>query len=433
MFSLVSGIYESYWASPQINLLVVGAQGVGKTTLLERIKVTQFHKKPAAPTSQPPPLSTSSSQGIKQQEPQYDGIDDLLVQAFLSGKLEERNDVQSPKVASSPIDAAANSTVNVKKRFAWACPAPRRYANAATTEMDDDDEEQEIDQPKMIGQEKAEERTGSMESIDLAREPNPSPSGGGETTKRTAQNAASFREFDVKTSGGSAAVKMISLHRIRPTIGMNLGKVELCGAKCHFWDLGGRLQDLWERYYLDCDAVVFVWKIPDDVNHSNTASGAAPDDDDDEIPEITPQLQQSLLEKVRNAIPDDVPFLVLGHVFDNSAKNCLASIQKGTQPHPEYQPPQMMSSSSSSSSPQHEHLEMDKLYDTNSLLPHYHNPHQAVCLASAITGQGVQFAMEWLIPLAKRQHRIRDQQQRSSSSAALQIDVPVTGGSAKHL
>ncbi|EEC42545.1 predicted protein, partial [Phaeodactylum tricornutum CCAP 1055/1] len=52
--------------------------------------------------------------------------------------------------------------------------------------------------------------------------------------------------------------KMLPLHRIRPTIGTNVGKVEIGGAKCSFYDVGGRLRDLWERYYADADAVIFV-------------------------------------------------------------------------------------------------------------------------------------------------------------------------------
>ena len=42
MFSLVSGLYESYLAPPQLNVLIVGAPGSGKTALLERLKASQL-------------------------------------------------------------------------------------------------------------------------------------------------------------------------------------------------------------------------------------------------------------------------------------------------------------------------------------------------------------------------------------------------------
>lgn len=45
MFSLASGIYQNYFGTPQLNVLLIGMEDVGKTTLLERLKVTQFSKK----------------------------------------------------------------------------------------------------------------------------------------------------------------------------------------------------------------------------------------------------------------------------------------------------------------------------------------------------------------------------------------------------
>ena len=45
MFGLASGIYQSYFSTPQLNVLLLGAESVGKTTMLERIKVTQFSKR----------------------------------------------------------------------------------------------------------------------------------------------------------------------------------------------------------------------------------------------------------------------------------------------------------------------------------------------------------------------------------------------------
>ncbi|KAK4799558.1 hypothetical protein SAY86_024923 [Trapa natans] len=48
--------------------------------------------------------------------------------------------------------------------------------------------------------------------------------------------------------------------RIVPTVGLNVGRVELPNAKLVFWDLGGQpgLRSIWEKYYEEAHAVVFV-------------------------------------------------------------------------------------------------------------------------------------------------------------------------------
>ena len=48
--------------------------------------------------------------------------------------------------------------------------------------------------------------------------------------------------------------------RIPPTVGMNLAKIQMKGSKVVFWDLGGqkKMRSIWERYYKEANAVVFV-------------------------------------------------------------------------------------------------------------------------------------------------------------------------------
>jgi hypothetical protein len=142
------------------------------------------------------------------------------------------------------------------------------------------------------------------------------------------------------------------------------------GAKCHIFDVGGRLQDLWERYYDDCDAVIFCWKLGEDPDRPSSG------DDDSENENTNPQniykKQQQMLNDVRKAIPDDVPFLVFGHIFGNANAKMV-----------------------------------DRMYSTDLILPHYHNPMTGLCCGSAKTGAGVRSAMDWLIPLAKRQQKER--------------------------
>ncbi|KAI8971738.1 ADP-ribosylation factor family-domain-containing protein [Mycotypha africana] len=48
--------------------------------------------------------------------------------------------------------------------------------------------------------------------------------------------------------------------RIAPTVGLNIAKVDIKSVKVNFWDLGGQkeLHSIWERYYSECHAIVFV-------------------------------------------------------------------------------------------------------------------------------------------------------------------------------
>ncbi|KAL7316997.1 ADP-ribosylation factor protein 3, variant 2 [Mucor circinelloides] len=55
--------------------------------------------------------------------------------------------------------------------------------------------------------------------------------------------------------------------KIAPTVGLNIGKVDIKSSRINFWDLGGQrdLQSIWERYYSECHAIVFVVDSTDPV------------------------------------------------------------------------------------------------------------------------------------------------------------------------
>ncbi|KAM7274204.1 hypothetical protein ACFE04_028868 [Oxalis oulophora] len=48
--------------------------------------------------------------------------------------------------------------------------------------------------------------------------------------------------------------------RIVPTVGLNIGRVEISNTKLIFWDLGGQpgLRSIWEKYYEEAHAVIYV-------------------------------------------------------------------------------------------------------------------------------------------------------------------------------
>ncbi|KAL3524256.1 hypothetical protein ACH5RR_017090 [Cinchona calisaya] len=47
---------------------------------------------------------------------------------------------------------------------------------------------------------------------------------------------------------------------IVPTVGLNIGRVEVSNTKLVFWDLGGQsgLRSIWEKYYEEAHAVIYV-------------------------------------------------------------------------------------------------------------------------------------------------------------------------------
>lgn len=51
MFSLATGIYQSYFAPPKLSIIILGLDGSGKTALLERIKVTEITNDATTATS----------------------------------------------------------------------------------------------------------------------------------------------------------------------------------------------------------------------------------------------------------------------------------------------------------------------------------------------------------------------------------------------
>lgn len=62
MFSLISGIYKSIHQETKVSILLVGCDGAGKTTVLERCKVTDLkRKKPADKNSSKAPRRSSSN------------------------------------------------------------------------------------------------------------------------------------------------------------------------------------------------------------------------------------------------------------------------------------------------------------------------------------------------------------------------------------
>lgn len=139
------------------------------------------------------------------------------------------------------------------------CPSPMKYQNAALL---DDEEYHQHEEELMIddvannkGNKKDNDddvwnneylqnyhiEYDNNEEFDVLKQPHKSSSVASSTPRKKTRN-------------------MMPLERIRPTLGQNLGKLDLCGCQCSLFDLSGtsKMRPLWDRYYDDTDAIIYV-------------------------------------------------------------------------------------------------------------------------------------------------------------------------------
>lgn len=52
----------------------------------------------------------------------------------------------------------------------------------------------------------------------------------------------------------------IPLDKIPPTVGLNIGRMDINNCRVIFWDLGGqaRLRSIWDNYYAEAHGLMFV-------------------------------------------------------------------------------------------------------------------------------------------------------------------------------
>jgi GTPase SAR1 family protein len=299
--------------------LIIGLDGSGKTSLLERIKVTNFAnkidesahdekclvgavagahyldeetlKRGSRPARLPPPLPPNIAAASRKlvdeflaeerqaqvSEQQCNNEQSFLLQWIPPPPLcgldtsESSNGTRGPSDAakstlstskpqrpplpvkpgiSKPNNYASTPTATPSKRSSFIqllrCPSPQRYSSAA---LGEDDEEYHA----AIHASALSAICTSAQKKLLEEEWN---------TNYLQDYFINYSEdemFDVKKVNGKES-KMFPLERIRPTLGQNLAKVDVIGCKCSLFDLSGaeKMRPLWERYYRDTDAIIYV-------------------------------------------------------------------------------------------------------------------------------------------------------------------------------
>ena len=140
--------------------------------------------------------------------------------------------------------------------------------------------------------------------------------------------------------------------QIVPTVGLNLARLEVPAARggaetCVFWDLGGApgLRGIWERYYAECDGVLFV--VDAALSAENTAAENTDDGEDDRSKDaVTDEQLDEQLALLRRVLAEPrlagAPALVLVNKADavstaraeRMARACASALKAaGTQRH----------------------------------------------------------------------------------------------------
>ena len=278
MFSLVSGLYDTYLSPKELRVVLVGANGVGKTALLERLKVTDFssiQSKASASstmtTERPlpppeillalsdcagmPPLDGSTQKGSHSAKPNDKSSDNKTATSSSSTTKPEpaassANQTKLTTVAPSPTATAVAPTK--PKRRLFFCPAPKRYAKSKDDDESDGDEEELMQLPApetttTTNRERTHSQEFSVSSLDLMDNNTGEPDEGAFQTipvsstseqQPVSDEPAIPKQNSLQVIGNDSNSnpqeyhklpnkKMLPLHKIRPTSESTYNKHQL--------------------------------------------------------------------------------------------------------------------------------------------------------------------------------------------------------------
>ena len=384
MYELASGIYQSYFAPPKLNILIVGIDGAGKTALLERIKVTTIvtkldniddvdnssnagaavagvgidiehdgltkrHGTPSMmrgnsilggiPARLPPPLPPKqAARGRRRVEEMlllqrrgfilcdhdnnsnentdanmtrraklttsadadddgYNGDDDKGTRrrsidhgstrrrsidhdndflttprsqnqslVSLSPGFDSVINILTPAITTPQVVAAVanvNNPMTTRRKNGLIgllshCPSPMKYQNAALLDDDEYHQQEELmmDDVNNVNNNKDNDDDDDVWNNDYLQNYHIEY----DDNEEFDVVIQPLKSSSVSTTPRKNTRRMMPLERIRPTLGQNLSKLDLCGCQCSLFDLSGtsKMRPLWDRYYDDTDAIIYV-------------------------------------------------------------------------------------------------------------------------------------------------------------------------------
>lgn len=148
----------------------------------------------------------------------------------------------------------------------------------------------------------------------------------------------------------SKKYKGMNPNKITTTVGLNIGKIDVKGARLMFWDLGGQeeLQSLWDKYYAESHGIIYIIDSVDTTR--------------------IPESKLAFDKMLQSDALDTVPLLILANKQDVEGCMSVLDIKKA-----------------------------------------FHDSSQAIgtrdCMiraVSALTGQGVNEGIEWMVQCCKR-------------------------------
>lgn len=242
--------------------------------------------------------------------------------------------------------------------------------------------------------------------------------------------------------------------QISPTIGQNLGRITLSSTYLKFWDLGGsaEIRPIWDKYYDEADAICWVldshdrirngWKS-DSPNQLHQSQGSAGDSSDSKGKGKAKAIHEPLnryergegwleLERVlqhSSVAHSNIPVLVIANKQDRELSPHQQSGRASHHPHPPDPHRSNLDVSSALDPDDQGPMSVEEIKEMfNRLVMESERSEKARSLGlseayvigvSALNGQGIREAMNWLFYRVATKGQSRKTQRLKSQQQAL--------------